>query len=305
MLMHGKAVILSSGGMTVERITHAIRDAGVTHALLYPFILYDVVRSQNVNPEDLASLEVILCGGDPAQAWALEAMRERFPGIEVQQAYGLTEGGSIVACLDHDAGLIHPDSAGRPLPLIEMRTMLPDGTPAGPDEVGEVWVRSGAISGTYWNNPEESAATFIDGWCRTGDLGRVTEDGYLVLTGRAKDMIRSGGENIYPAEVEAVLGKHPDVGAVALIAVPDSRRIEVGCAVVRPARTDVSHSDLEKELREIAARDLAGYKRPKYYEFVDTLPTTASGKIQKMVLRENYATLEIKQRSATPTTRER
>jgi fatty-acyl-CoA synthase len=291
MLMHGKAVILSSQGMTNERIVTAMRTASVTHALLYPFMLYDLVRSDDVRSEDLASLRLVLCGGDPAQPWALQAMRERFPAVEVQQAYGLTEGGSIISYLDHEAGLTHPDSAGRPLPLIDIRTMRPDGQPTEVDEVGEVWVRSGAISGTFWNKPEETAATFVDGWCRTGDLGRVTPDGYLVLTGRSKDMIRSGGENVYPAEIEAVLGAHSGVGAIAVIAVPDALRLEVGCAVVRPADPGASHADLERELRELAALHLAGYKRPRYYEFVDSLPATASGKIQKMVLREQFANL--------------
>jgi fatty-acyl-CoA synthase len=291
LLLHGTGVITSSGGLTIERIVNAIRDVGVTHVLLYPFALYDLLRKDDLDVADLASLKVIMCGGDVVQPWALKAVDAKLPAVELLQGYGLTEAGSLIAVLDHEYRLQHPTSTGRPIPLTQIRTMLPGGEQAGPNEVGEVWVRSPAISGVYWNLPDESAETFVDGWCRTGDLGRVTLDGFLELTGRLKDMIRSGGENIYPAEVEAVISEHPQVAAVALVAVPDPKFLEVGCAVVKLADPQADPAEVEQTLRAYVNEQLARYKCPRYYAFVDEIPLNAAGKVEKKLLRERYATL--------------
>jgi fatty-acyl-CoA synthase len=285
---HGTAVMLSSTGLTSARIVDAVRRAGVTHALLYPFLLYDLLREKDLDPGDLSSLRRILCGGDPVAPWALRQVVERFPTIALQQGYGLTEGGALSTVLEAHETLAHPESVGRPLPLTQVRTVRETGEAAQPDEIAEVWVRSPAISGVYWNKPEASRETFVDGWCRTGDLGRITPDGFLVLHGRAKDMIRSGGENIYPAEIEAVIGAHPDVAAIAVVAVPDERYLEVGCAVVVPSNPG---DDLEQHLRDLAGEKLARYKCPRYYVFVDELPVNPSGKVQKRILRDQYANL--------------
>jgi fatty-acyl-CoA synthase len=285
---HGTAVMLSSTGLTTERIVDTVRRIGVTHALLYPFLLYDLLRKEDLNPEDLATLRRMLCGGDPVQPWALREVVERFPGIALQQGYGLTEGGALSTVLEAHETLAHAESVGRPIPLTQVRTVRETGETAEPDEIAEVWVRSPAISGIYWNKPDATRETFVDGWCRTGDLGRITPDGYLVLHGRAKDMIRSGGENIYPAEIEAVLSDHPDVAAIAVVAVPDEKYLEVGCAVVVASG---SADGLEQRLRDLAGERLAGYKCPRYYIFVDELPVNPSGKVQKRILRERYASV--------------
>jgi fatty-acyl-CoA synthase len=288
MLTHGTAVILSSGGLTTERLLTALRESHTTNALLYPFMVYDLLRFQALRESDLASLRVVVCGGDSVQPWALEQMRERFPHIAVQQGYGNTEAGSMVSFLDHDAGLSHPDSAGRPFPLSQVRVVA-DGIEAPRGEIGEIWVRSAALSTGYWNNPEETARAFVDGWFRTGDLGRASKDGYLSVTGRLKDMIRSGGENIYPAEVEDVLARHTRVASIAVVAVPDERYIEVGAAVVVAKGGDAE--GLEEELRSYSREHLAGYKCPRYYVFVEQLPMSASGKMLKRVMRDQYESL--------------
>lgn len=284
LLMHGTGVTLSSGGMSVERVVTAIEKTGATEALLYPFMLYDFLRA-DFDPERVRTLRRIVAGGDPIMPWALSAFDEKFPHVEIVQGYGLTEGGTMSTVLDHADRHLHPDSVGRPMPMTEVKVMADLDSEASAGEVGEVWVRCPTVSQGYWNKPEATAETFIDGWCRTGDLGRVTDDGYLVITGRAKDMIRSGGENIYPAEVEAVLSTHPDVSEVAVVAVPDDKYIEVGCAVV----VSRAGTNLEaEELRAFARERLAGYKVPKHYRFVDKLPSNASGKILKHVLRDTY-----------------
>ena len=292
LFVHGTAVSVSSGGMSTQRIAATIARASVTHVMLYPFALYDLLRDADLFRPDIQSLRAILTGGDPVLPSALTAAEEQFPGIEVQQGYGLTEA-TMSNCLDHVDRFTHPDSVGRPMPLNQVGAFGPDGAPVPVNEVGEVWIRSPAVAKGYWGKPAETAETFIDGWCRTGDLGRVTPDGFLVLTGRAKDMIRSGGENIYPAEVEAAIAEHPSVSAVAVIGVPHSRYIEVGCAVIVRTQdaTGQTEPQLQQELQEFLEHRLAAYKRPKHYVFVTQLPLSAAGKLQKNLLRSQYAVL--------------
>jgi fatty-acyl-CoA synthase len=281
---------MSSGGLTTSRIVQAVQDARATHVLLYPFLLYDLLRSSDVTSAMLDSVERILTGGDPVLPWALKAIEQRFPDVELQQAYGLTEGGTMSTLLEHKDRFDHPDSVGRPMPLTQVRTMAEDGNEAQAGQVGEVWVRAPNVAAGYWNNPKATAETFIDGWCRTGDLGRVTEDGFLVLTGRAKDMFRSGGENVYPVEVEKAISTHPAVAAVAVVGVPDTTYIEVGCAfIVLSDTTQQTIKQTTTDLRAHVAEHLAAYKCPKHYMFLDELPVNAAGKIQKNELRARYA----------------
>jgi fatty-acyl-CoA synthase len=293
LFVHGKAVAMSSGGLTTRRIVDAIRNARATHVLLYPFLLYDLLRDPTVRDDELASVERFLTGGDPVLPWAIQAIDERFPGVELQQAYGLTEGGTMSTLLEHADRLTHPDSVGRPMPLTQVRTVRDDSTPAEPGEAAEVWVRAPNVTAGYWNNPSATSETFVDGWCRTGDLGRITSDGFLVLAGRKKDMIRSGGENVYPIEVEVALSTHPAVSGIAVVGVPDSDFLEVGCAVIVLAEDwrDADGVELRSKLRAYAREHLAGYKCPRHYVFVPELPINGAGKVQKHVLRQTYAEL--------------
>jgi fatty-acyl-CoA synthase len=146
-------------------------------------------------------------------------------------------------------------------------------------------VRSGGVSVGYWRRPEANESTFVDGWCHTGDLARVSPDGFVYLAGRAKDMIRSGGENVYPAEIEQVLNAHPDVVEAAVIGVPDDKYVEVGAAVV----VAQEGHDLDAEgLRDYLLERLAKFKVPRYFTVVDALPRNANGKVQKAELRQEY-----------------
>ncbi|MDV8070917.1 AMP-binding protein [Rhodococcus sp. IEGM 1366] len=289
LMVYGEAVIMSSGGMSAERIAGTIKTAQVTDALLYPFLIYDLLSLGADELCRIDTLKLIMSGGDPLQPWAIEALNEHLPQVVLNKGFGLTEGGAQSAVLEQAYSRSHAETVGRPLPLTDIRVVDFDGNDAAPGEVGEIWVSSPAISGLYWNRPEATKDTFVDGWCRTGDLGRITEDGFLVVSGRDKDMIRSGGENIYPAEIEAVLSRHPGVAAVALIGVPDDKYLEVGCAVVVPARKAESLHDLELSIMALAAEQMAKYKCPRHYVFVDELPVNSSGKILKRVLRDTYA----------------
>ena len=166
------------------------------------------------------------------------------------------------------------------------------GEPLRPREVGEIWLRAPNVMRGYFNRPDETAAALSrDGWLRTGDGGYVDEDGYLFLTDRIKDMIVSGGENVYPIEVEEALSQHPDVLEVAVIGVPDERWGETVKALI--VRRPCSEADADELLAFTRAR-LAGYKLPRSFEFVDELPRTPTGKVLKRQLRERYGARQMR-----------
>jgi fatty-acyl-CoA synthase len=286
LLSHGTAVFLSSTGFSVERLLEVICAEQVTDALVYSFMLYDFLRVPDIGDRVPASLRRIYCGGDTIMPWVGEEMRRVLPGVELTQLYGLSEGGAVATALDHADCVEQPGSIGRPMPLTEARVVDPAGAMVAPGEVGELQVRSPAVCDGYWRRPESNRETFVDGWARTGDLATVNAQGFVFLAGRAKDMIRSGGENIYPAEVEAVLTDHPGLGDAAVVAVPDEKYNEVGCAViVERASGAVSDEDLRAHCR----KRLAGYKIPKYFVRVTELPRNGAGKVLKYQLREQYA----------------
>jgi fatty-acyl-CoA synthase len=287
LLARGRAVCTRSGGFDIERVMDVAAREEVTDIMLYPFMVYDLMRMPGLDAARLPTLRRILTGGDPIMPWALDAARERFPGVEVTQGYGLTEA-TQSTCLDGVDCARHPDSIGRPFPLKEVRVARNDDTLADPGEVGEILIRGPGTCRSYWRRPEETASTFShDGWLRTGDMGRVS-DGLLFLAGRKKDMIRSGGENISPAEVEKALIAHPAIADVAVVAVPDSRYIEVGCAVlVLEAGAEIS----DEEVRAYCRGHMASYKCPKHVARVQELPRNPSGKVLKAALRERYRSL--------------
>ena len=209
-------------------------------------------------------------------------------GLVLKQGFGQTES-SILCCLHEDEAVRHAGSVGRPVFHAELRIVNPatfDQTPerwaeVAPGDVGEIVVRGPITMLGYWERPEETAAALRDGWLRTGDLAHRDAEGFITLTGRARDMIISGGENVYPAEVEAILVDHPAIREIAITGIPDEHWGEVGCAwvVLQPGQT----LDLE-DLHEWAAERLARFKLPRELVVVDALPRTASGKVQKHAL---------------------
>ncbi|HEX2316466.1 MAG TPA: AMP-binding protein [Thermomonospora sp.] len=289
LLMHGTGVVLPSRGFTVAQLLEVLREERVTDCLLFPFMLDELLHLDDLERRLPVSVRRLVTGGDMLMPATSEEVRRRLPDVRLTQVYGLTEGGAIATTLEHEHLAAQPRSVGRPLPLTEVRVVTPAGDLAGVDEVGEVEVRGPAVSPGYWNRPQANLTTFHDGWCRTGDLGYVNADGFLHLTGREKDMIRSGGENIYPAEVEKVLVTHPGVRETAVFGVPDARYVEVGCAVVVP---EPGQAPDPGALRAHCRERLAAYKVPRYFVLAEELPRNASGKILKYRLREQYAGLE-------------
>jgi len=173
--------------------------------------------------------------------------------------------------------------------FIDLRVVAADGRECGPDEIGELQIRGPHVCAGYWRKPAETAAAFVDGWLRTGDLACFDADGCYRIVGRLKDVIISGGENIYPAEVESVLAAHPAVAEVALVGMPDPHWGEVGWAavVVRPDR-DFS----DQELLSFAGLRLARYKLPKRIVTLPELPKTGAGKIDKQALKRMFQQLQ-------------
>jgi long-chain acyl-CoA synthetase len=267
----------------------AVSGSGVTHALLVPAMILMLLDHPDIDDYDVTTLNTIVYGGSPITEAILARAVARF-GCRFFQNYGLTEASGAVTTLgpdDHDLERPHLlRSAGRPVPWAEVRVLDPEsGTEVPIGHVGEVCVRSAANMRGYWNRPPGEPGVFWGDWLRTGDAGYFDDDGYLFLHDRVKDMIVSGGENVYPAEVERVLAQHPAVADVAVIGIPSDRWGEAVHAVVVPRAASSPEPD---ELIRFARTMLAGYKLPKSVEFVESLPRNPSGKVLKTELRAGY-----------------
>jgi acyl-CoA synthetase (AMP-forming)/AMP-acid ligase II len=238
---------------------------------------------------ELSSLREIAYGTAPITPSSLAAAVETF-GCRFRQIYGNTESQSMISLLapeDHQPGHPRLASAGRISFGWEVRIVDPDGRDLPADTAGELLIRGECLFSGYWRDPEATAAAFAEGgWYRTGDIGRLTADGYLYIMDRAKDMIISGGENIYPAEVEAVLAGHPAVAEVAVVGRPDPVWGEAVHAVIIPV---AGSGASEEEIISWSRERLAHFKCPKTVEFADSLPRTTTGKVLKRELRAHLA----------------
>ena len=264
----------------------------ITHAFAVPVLLQFALAMPNIGTTDFSSLELIAYGASPISEAVLEGSIKAFK-CPFMQVYGLTETTGVVTVLgpeDHDLSSANKGrlrSCGKPFTGIELRIVDSDtGKDVPNGEVGEIWIRSRQVMKGYWNMPEETAKSIVKGrWFKSGDAGYFDKDGYVYIFDRVKDMIVSGGENVYPAEVENALMAHPAIADVAVIGVPDEKWGEVPMAlVVRKPDTQVT----EQEIISFARERLAGFKTPKSVGWVDALPRNPSGKILKKVLREPY-----------------
>jgi long-chain acyl-CoA synthetase len=234
---------------------------------------------------DTSSVRFAACGAAPMPAGLIARFEQRY-GIPIVEGYGLSEG-TCASTANPVDGPRKPGTVGVPLPGQEVAVMDAAGTPLPPGGVGEVVVRGPNVMRGYLNRPEETARTIVDGWLRTGDVGRFDEDGYLVIVDRIKDMIIRGGENIYPKEIESVLYRHPDVLEAAVVGAPHEVFGEVPVAFVAPrpgARADA------EALHRLCRDALAKYKRPEEIVPLPSLPKNAVGKIDKPALRASRAT---------------
>ena len=253
----------------------------VTYLFGVPAMFQAIADSPGWAAADLSSVRTLICGGSPVPQTVISTYQER--GLTFLQGYGLTESSPSGLFLRARESREKAGSAGTPCLFTDVRIVGPSGAPVAPGEPGEVLLHGPNVMTGYWNKPAETEAVLsADGWLRTGDVAVSDEDGYLYIRDRIKDVIISGGENVYPAEVEDALLRHPAVAECAVIGVPDQRWGEVGRAVV--VLRDGFAPDSGELLGFLAGR-IAKYKIPKSVEFAGTLPRTASGKVQKARLR--------------------
>lgn len=278
-LFVGATVVVTETFVPDEWVAGAERH-GVTKAFLVPAMWAAVAASPAIETADLSSLRVAISGGAPCPLPVITAMTDR--GVAFTEGFGMTETSPNAACLQPEDVLDHAGSVGRPVAFVDMRILdeLDQDVPVG--EVGELCLRGPSIFVGYWNRPEATAEAIRDGWFHTGDLATVDADGYYRLVDRKKDMVITGGENVYPIEVEQVLYGHPEVAEVAVIGIPDDEWGEVVAAVVVTAGGSTLTEDA---LRGWARERIARFKVPRRITFVDELPRNATGKILKRELR--------------------
>jgi long-chain acyl-CoA synthetase len=274
----------------------AIPRFGVTNTLMVPTMIAMTIDHPDFTPETFGSLRQMTYGASPMPTALLERLLADYPKLDIFQGYGMTEAAALLTSLgpeDHVIGSKRLHSAGQAMTGIALSIQDEDGKILATHETGEVCARSGNLMREYWNQPEATKEAFRGGWYHTGDVGYLDEDGYVYLVDRTKDMIVSGGENVYSTEVENAISSHPAVAQVAVIGIPDPTWGEAVHAVVvlHPGSTAS-----ENELREHARQFIAGYKVPKSIEFrAEALPLSGALKVLKRELRAPY--WEGKQRS--------
>ena len=252
-----------------------------------PTIAWQILEHPDRSKYDLSSLELITYGGAPSAPELVNRIREEF-GALPGNGWGMTETMATVTAHLGEDYLNRPDSAGPPVPVADLKIVAADGeTVLPPGEVGELWAKGPQIVIGYWNRPEATAETFVDGWVRTGDLAKLDEEGFLTIVDRAKDMIIRGGENIYSIEVENVLYQHPAVIDAALVGIPHHMLGEEPAAVVHLAPGATAS---EEELKAWVRERLAIFKTPVRIAFLDQpLPRNANGKILKKDLKALFS----------------
>jgi len=246
-----------------------------------PAVYQQLALHPDFERADLARVRSWGCGGAPLADVLVE--RYAAKGVKVCNGYGMTETGPTAFIAMKEDALRKIGSVGKPLMLLDVRIVDDAGNDVAVGESGEIWMRGPGLTPGYWKKPEETAKTFTaDGWLKSGDIGRCDAEGCYYVAGRIKEMYISGGENVYPAEVENVLARHPSILESAIIGVPDEKWGEVGHAFVmlRPDAAPVTAA----EVIQFCRANVAGYKTPRHVTFVDEFPRTAAGKIRKHML---------------------
>jgi fatty-acyl-CoA synthase len=289
----GKHVMLKE--FRPEDVCRAIEQERVTNIFMVPTMANTLVNYEHLGDHDLSSLEQVAIGGAPLSSPLFRLIEEKL-GCEVYAGYGLTETspGLTMSRAKHHLSHLSGDervdmlrAAGYADPLVEVRVVREDGEDVRPDgtEAGEIIARGNNVIDGYWNRPEETARTIIDGWFHTGDMATIDVDGYIRIVDRTKDIIISGGENISTPEVENVVAGHPSVLECAVVAAPHDKWGETPAALVVLRE---GHSLTSDELTAYCKTHLAGFKVPHVIEFMDSLPKGGTGKILKRELRERF-----------------
>jgi len=296
---HTAGCVMAALGAIQSRATHAfipafeparllalIEQERATHTLGVPTMLIAMLEQPQLADCNLDALRVVASGGASVAPELVRSIEARF-GASFCTVYGQTETSPLITTVRlDDAPADKAETVGKPLPQTEVKIIDPaSGEIVAPDTIGELCTRGYLLMTEYFDNPKATAATIdTDGWLHTGDLATMDSRGYVRITGRLKDMVIRGGENMFPAEIESVLIEHPDVVEVAIIGVPDPKMGEELAAFVRTGGTRPEVTALRAHVRQ----HLAAPKTPRYWIFIDAFPLTGSGKIQKFILRERY-----------------
>lgn len=288
-------VIYPLGAFDPGQLLDVLEAEKVTGIFLVPAQWQAVCTEQQARPRDLR-LRVLSWGAAPAPDALLRQMSTTFPETQILAAFGQTEMSPVTCMLLGEDAIAKRGSVGRVIPTVAARVVDQNMNDVPVGEVGEIVYRAPTLMSCYWNNPEATAEAFAGGWFHSGDLVRMDSDGYVWVVDRKKDMIISGGENIYCAELENVLASHPDIAEVAVIGRADEKWGEVPIAVAAVTNDDLRIEDLGEFLTDRLAR----YKHPKALEIVDALPRNPAGKVLKTELRLRYgACVNVERRSAS------
>jgi fatty-acyl-CoA synthase len=268
-------------GFDVNQIFDQIERLGITFFFGVPVMLLAMIQNPRWESLDLSKVRLVMAGGGNCPKVVYEAFWKK--GVEFKEGYGLTEAGPNTFWLPKELAKEKFGSVGRPLFHVDVKIVGESGNLLGSNQVGELMVRGPHVFGGYWKNPIATEAVLDQGWLHTGDLAKVDEDGCHYIVGRLKDMIKSGGENIYPSEIEDILHSHPEILEAAVIPMPDPKWGEVGCAVVvlRP-KSKLNDDGLIQWMKG----RMAHYKVPKSVIFLDQLPKTSANKVDKKLLVE-------------------
>lgn len=279
-------VFLNSTSQSIPRfspmaVVKACSEKKVTLMLAIPSMYAAILKTKSADREDFKTVQLAISGGEPLPDRIRDAFRERF-GVLLREGYGLTETSPILAA----CSLVNykPGTVGKPLRSVQIRILTAEGKDAGINEDGEILVRGPNVMKGYYKKPEETRKVFTDdGWFKTGDIGQLDADGFLKITGRAKDMLIIGGENVFPREIEAILEEFEGVLQAAVIGIPDDLRGEAPVAFIIPKEGATLD---EQALRAHAKQSLAGYKVPKRVIISEDLPKGPTGKILKRKLKD-------------------
>jgi len=264
------------------RAWQLIQDEKITSGLAVPAMLNFMLQVPNLESFDHSTLRWCMSGAAPVPEALIQAYADR--GIEIHQVYGLTESCGPACLIDAENALTKIGSTGKAFFHTDIRIVDDHGQDCPPGVSGEVWVKGAHIMREYWNRPDATAETIVDGWLRTGDVAVFDDDGFVYIQDRIKDMIITGGENVYPAEIENLLMAHPGIREAAVIGQASVKWGESPLAIIVRSDHDLSKADVLAYCRG----KLAGYKQPKAVEFVDEIPRNPSGKILKRILRERF-----------------
>jgi fatty-acyl-CoA synthase len=285
-VLHAGGTVLMMRAFDPGQALQLISDPaqGINQFFGVPSIYQFMAQHPAFASADFSRLVIGGVGGAPMPVPLLKVWEAR--GVALQQGYGMTETSPAVLTLDKEDAARKAGSSGKPVLHTEVRIVRPDGTDAGVGELGELWVRGPNVTPGYWNKPDANASSFTDGWLHTGDATRVDEEGFYYIVDRWKDMYISGGENVYPAEVESVLHQLTAVAEAAIIGISNEQWGEVGMAIVA---VKPGHTLTAEEIHAHCQANLARFKCPRLIEFVDALPRNATGKIHKPTLRKTFA----------------